>query len=212
MTNRDGRHMGSLMVWTAVLLIGCGTREAAAPGGGAATSEGAAPAGEGAVGEGTASEGAVAVENAAIPADAQRIGEAITVVTAPITLADMRANPADYFEKTLLVEGTAAAVCQAKGCWMTITDGVGEPIWVRWSSGCGGAYAFPKEAAGKHVILQGSFYAKEISPADAEHLAGESGTLKADEIAGSTYEINATACVVMPAATEAASEPAAQPS
>lgn len=153
---------------------------------------------------------AAAVENAAIPADALRIGDAITVATAPVTLAQVRANPPDFFEKTLLIEGTAAAVCQAKGCWMTITDGQGEPIWVRWSTGCGGTYAFPKDCAGRHVVLQGSFYPKEISPADAEHIAAESGTMKAEDIAGKTFEINATACVVLPqaAGTEAPAVPA----
>ena len=182
--------MGAVMMAAA----GCGNREPAAPGKTAAAPE--APA---------------AVENAAIPADATRIGDAITVATAPVTLADVRANPSAYFEKTLLVEGTAAAVCQAKGCWMTITDGNGEPIWVRWSTGCGGDYAFPKDAAGRKVLLQGSFYPKEISPADAEHLAEESGTLKADEIAGQTFEINATACVVLPEAAAAAPPDAPAP-
>jgi len=140
-----------------------------------------------------------------------RIGDAITVADAPVTLAQVRANPEAFFEKTLLIEGTAAAVCQAKGCWMTITDGQGEPIWVRWSTGCGGNYAFPKDAAGHHVVLQGSFYPKEISPADAEHLAEESGTLKAEEIAGKTFEINATAFVLFPGEPAAAADPAAAP-
>jgi hypothetical protein len=164
----------------ALLLPGCAPREGSAP----AT--------------GTPSAEVAATEAPSLPPGASRIGEAITVTTAPVQLAAVRANPSAYFDKTLLVEGTAAAVCQAKGCWMTITDGQGEPIWVRWSSGCGGAYAFPKDAAGRRVILQGSFYAKEISPADAEHLAGESGGMAAAEIAGPTFEINATACVLLP--------------
>lgn len=177
--------------------IGCAQREAAAP----AADEGIGGAG--------GAPAAVAVENAALPADATRIGDAITVADAPVTLAQVRANPEAFFEKTLLIEGTAAAVCQAKGCWMTITDGQGEPIWVRWSTGCGGNYAFPKDAAGHHVVLQGSFYPKEISPADAEHLAEESGTLKAEDIAGETFEINATAFVLFPGEPAAAADPAA---
>lgn len=182
-----------------IAALGCATREAAPPSGEGKETAGGAPA------------AAVAVENPALPPDAVRIGDAITVDTAPVTLAQVRANPSAYFEKTLLVEGTAAAVCQAKGCWMTITDGQGEPIWVRWSTGCGGNYAFPKDAAGRHVVLQGSFYPKEISPADAEHLAQESGTLKAEDIAGQTFEINATAFVLFPGeADPAAPGPAAE--
>ncbi len=178
---------------------------------GCAARETAPPAGEGTGTAGGAPAVAAAVENPALPADAVRIGDAITVDTAPVTLAQVRANPEAFFEKTLLIEGTAAAVCQAKGCWMTITDGQGEPIWVRWSTGCGGNYAFPKDAAGHHVVLQGSFYPKEISPADAEHLAGESGTLKAEEIAGKTFEINATAFVLFPGGPAATADPAAAP-
>ena len=59
------------------------------------------------------------------------------------------------------------------------------------------------------MILQGSFYAKEISPEDAEHLASESGSMQADDIAGQTYEINATACVVLPDEAGVATEPEA---
>ncbi|MFN8180031.1 MAG: DUF4920 domain-containing protein [bacterium] len=133
-----------------------------------------------------------------IPANATSIGEAITV-TSPVKLADVRANPQSYFDKIVLVEATAAASCQAKGCWMTITDGAGEPVWVRWSTGCGGKYAFPKDVAGKTVLVQGSFHATEISAEDAEHLAKESGKLEAKAIAGKALEMSATACVVLPA-------------
>jgi hypothetical protein len=117
----------------------------------------------------------------------------------PVKLAAVKANPSDYFEKTILVEATASAICQAKGCWMTITDGEGEPIWVRWSSGCGGKYAFPKDAAGRTIIVQGSFYEKEIDEAAAEHLAAENETLDKDAIVGKTFEMNATGCVLLPA-------------
>ncbi|MGQ0721707.1 MAG: DUF4920 domain-containing protein, partial [Candidatus Eiseniibacteriota bacterium] len=121
-----------------------------------------------------------------------------TSAGASAKLAAVLAEPAKYFEKTIVVEATAAAVCQSKGCWMTITDGEAEPIWVRWSSGCGGQYAFPKDAAGRRVLVQGSFYEKEIAPADAAHLAAESKGLVAEDIAGKTYEMNATAFVLLP--------------
>lgn len=117
----------------------------------------------------------------------------------PVKLAAVQADPTAYFEKTILVEATAAAICQARGCWMTITDGEGEPIWVRWSSGCGGKYAFPKDAAGRRMIVQGSFYEKEIDAAAAEHLAAENETIDKDAIVGKTFEMNATGCVVLPA-------------
>jgi hypothetical protein len=146
----------------------------------------------------TPAAGSAAVTSS-IPAGLTVIGEAME--NGPrVTLAEIRKDPTRYFEQTLLVEGTAADVCQVKGCWLTLSDGAGEPIWVRWSSGCGGAYSFPKDAAGKRMLVQGSLYAKTISEADAEHLAAESEGLEAAEIAGDTFEINATACVVLASA------------
>ena len=135
-----------------------------------------------------------------LPEGAQVLGEAITVTDAPVPLATVRANPENYFEKTLLVESTAQDICQQAGCWMTIVDGDGEPIWVRWATGCGGQYSFPKDASGRRMLVQGSFYPKEIDPEDAEHIAGESPGMKMDveEIAGKTFEMNATACVLLP--------------
>jgi hypothetical protein len=50
------------------------------------------------------------------------------------------------------------------------------------------------------MLVQGSLYAKTISEADAEHLAAESEGLEAAQIAGDTFEINATACVVLASA------------
>ncbi|NNE44746.1 MAG: hypothetical protein HKN12_11105, partial [Gemmatimonadetes bacterium] len=55
------------------------------------------------------------------------------------------------------------------------------------------------DLAGQRVLIQGSFYAKEIDTDAAEHLAAESKDLKAEEIVGKTYEMNATACVILPA-------------
>lgn len=137
------------------------------------------------------------------PEGATLVGEEITVEK-PVQLAVVKKSPADYFEQTILVEATAANVCQSKGCWMTMTDGEGEPIWVRWSSGCGGKYAFPKDASGKRVVIQGSIYEKEIDAAAAEHLAEESENMKAEEITGKTLEMNATAFVILPGEKEEA--------
>jgi len=99
------------------------------------------------------------------------------------------ATPENFFDQTLLVEATVVVVCQKKGCWMQIED-EGHNAMVRWEAGCGGKYAFPKDAAGKRVLIQGSFYKKKISPEDAEHLQEESGGKLA--LASETYEFNAS--------------------
>lgn len=104
------------------------------------------------------------------------------------------ANPSNYFEQTVLVEATVVAVCQKAGCWMQIEDGGTKPM-VRWESGCGGQYEFPKDLAGKRVLIQGSFYPKSITPADIEHLQEEAG--RDIEIAAEGYEFNASAVLVI---------------
>ena len=139
------------------------------------------------------------------PEGSVHVGEALEAKER-VTLTQVRATPEKYFEQTIFVEATAVDVCQAKGCWMTVKDGEVEPIWVAWNTGCGGKYAFPKDVAGKRILVQGSFYEKEISEKDAEHLAEESQGLKADEIAGKTYEMNATAVIILPAAEEEKAE------
>jgi hypothetical protein len=104
------------------------------------------------------------------------------------------AEPAKFFEQTVLVEATIKAVCQSKGCWMQIED-EGKTAMVRWESGCGGKYAFPFDAAGKRVLIQGSFYPKKISAEDAKHLEEEAGG-KLD-IKREGYEFNASAVMIL---------------
>jgi hypothetical protein len=104
------------------------------------------------------------------------------------------ASPEDYLEQTLLVEATVTAVCIKKGCWMQIEDG-GRKAMVRWESGCGGKYAFPAEAVGRRVVIQGSFYPKTISAEDAEHLQSESAD--GVVIAREGYELNASAVLLL---------------
>lgn len=128
----------------------------------------------------------------ALPAG-QSIGEAMPT-RAVHALAAVAQHPADYYERTLLVSGRVTAVCQTKGCWMKLADGSAEAM-VRWEAGCGGQYAFPKDAAGKRVIVQGSYYAKTISPADAEHLRAEAGGRV--DFPQQTHELNASAVLIV---------------
>jgi hypothetical protein len=225
-SHRRQSRTGLALVSIAALALGLAAAACSGPPSGdpaagdpaAAAGEMAATGSEGSeTGNGLAGETTAAAPTAAVPTDAAAtaartwpdgslvIGEPIQA-GAPVKLAAVKADPTAYFEKTILVEATAAAVCQAKGCWMTVTDadGAGEPIWVRWSSGCGGQYAFPKDAAGRTIIVQGSFYEKEIDEAAAEHLAAENETIDKDAIVGKTFEMNATGCVLLPAEAKGA--------
>jgi len=111
-----------------------------------------------------------------------------------VHFAVVDAAPEKFFDQTLLVEATVVAVCQKMGCWMQIEDR-GRSALVRWESGCGGQYAFPKDAAGKRILIQGSFYKKTLSAEDAEHLKQESGGKL--ELPLETYEFNASAVRIL---------------
>jgi hypothetical protein len=129
---------------------------------------------------------------ASVP-DGTRYGEPVRSREV-VAYSVVESAPADYVDQTLLVEATVTAVCTNRGCWMQVADG-GETAMVRWETGCGGRYAFPTDAVGKRVLIQGSFSPKTISPEEAEHLQGEGGAGKVT--AGETWELNATAVVVL---------------
>lgn len=104
------------------------------------------------------------------------------------------ASPQAYFDRVLLVEAEVTEVCRVGHCWMQIAD-EGKTALVRWETGCGGKYEFPVAAIGKRVLIQGSFYPKELDADEREHLVEESsGGL---EIRPDPYEFNASAILIL---------------
>jgi hypothetical protein len=71
----------------------------------------------------------------------------------------------------------------------------GKVALVRWETGCGGKYAFPLDWTGKRVLIQGSFYPKKVSEADAEHMREEAG--RKVDIPRDGYEFNASAVMLL---------------
>lgn len=110
-----------------------------------------------------------------------------------VPFATIDANPAAYFEKTVLVEATVTAVCQTAGCWMQVED-QGRTAVVRWESGCGGQFAFPPGAVGRRVLIQAVFVPKPFTEEQAEHIQAEAA--EGVTIARSAYEFNASAVLV----------------
>ncbi len=110
-----------------------------------------------------------------------------------VQFATVHADPSAFYERTVLVEATATAVCKKAGCWMQIED-QGQKAMVRWESGCGGKYKFP-EVVGQRVLIQGSFYPKTITQEDAEHIEEEAGG--GVEIEREGYEFNASSVLVL---------------
>lgn len=108
-----------------------------------------------------------------------------------LPFAEVDADPEPYFNRSLLVVGEIQAVCQHAGCWMQIAD-EGRVATVRWETGCGGAYSFPKDAVGRTVVVQGTFYPNE---ADVDHLSAEAGDV--GEVSESAYEFNASSILLV---------------
>jgi len=98
-----------------------------------------------------------------------------------VLLADMASQ--DSVQVT--VEATVTEVCQAKGCWMSLTSSTSSeanPMMVRFKD-----YGFfvPKDIAGRKVIITGKAY-REVTPIEElRHYAEDAGKSK-EEIAAIT--------------------------
>jgi hypothetical protein len=106
-----------------------------------------------------------------------------------VALADLVKSPDAYKGKVVRTEGTIAAVCQEKGCWMTLKTGE-TTVRVRFKD-----YAFfvPKDVAGATVVVEGLFEMKTVAEATAKHYAGETPGGKPAEIKGDQKEYSFTA-------------------
>lgn len=81
-------------------------------------------------------------------------------------------NAAKSENKPFKIRGTVKDVCQMKGCWMTLENGNGIPVRVRFKD-----YAFfvPKDIHGQEVVVKGVAVKKELSEKMARHYAKDAG-------------------------------------
>ncbi|MFD2720252.1 DUF4920 domain-containing protein [Hymenobacter monticola] len=80
--------------------------------------------------------------------------------------------------------GKASAVCQAKGCWMTLPTADGKQMRVRFKD-----YAFfvPKDLSGHEVVVSGWAYRSTVPKSELQHYAKDAG--KSDqEVAAITQD------------------------
>ena len=85
----------------------------------------------------------------------------------PTPLADVLASP--EAGRPVRLEGTIAAVCRRKGCWMELRQGE-SAVHVTFE---GYSFFLPKDAAGSDVVLEGKVIVKAPDPDDVKHLKGE---------------------------------------
>jgi hypothetical protein len=105
--------------------------------------------------------------------DGKHFGEVITAdnaINMATLLQKMGASGSD--EMKAKVEGQVEAVCQAKGCWMTIKRPDGETMRVKFKD-----YGFfvPKDVGGKTVVVEGIAKKETTSVAELQHYAEDEG-------------------------------------
>ncbi len=103
-----------------------------------------------------------------------------------VALADLVKDPAAWAGKTVRTEGTVSAVCQEKGCWMTLKSG-DRSVRITFKD-----YGFfvPKDSAGATAVMEGVFKVKTIPEATAKHYAGETPGGKPEAIKGDQKELS----------------------
>lgn len=97
-------------------------------------------------------------------------GKGVELKTAPVSLAEGVKAGGD-----VVIKGKIGTVCQAAGCWFTVNDGKNEAR-VTFNH----AFAIPKKAGQREVLIQGKVSEREISVAEARHYAEDSGMSEAE--------------------------------
>jgi hypothetical protein len=115
---------------------------------------------------------ATSARTATAVAPDEAFGGTITIArTNSVTVSDA-IKETRLHAKPILVRGTISDVCQRKGCWLMVTDGV-EEMRVTFKD-----YAFfvPTDSDGRNVMIEGVVTEEEISEGAAKHYASESIT------------------------------------
>ncbi|MCB2410100.1 DUF4920 domain-containing protein [Hymenobacter lucidus] len=119
-------------------------------------------------------------ETAATPAVTESAAPAISGKTYGAAITAAGARPISELREVLGTQdsaqvklvGTAAEVCQAKGCWLTMTTAEGKPMRVRFKD-----YAFfvPKDISGKTIVVNGWAHRETVPVEDLQHYAKDAG-------------------------------------
>ena len=102
-------------------------------------------------------------------------GQAYGAAVSPTGALPMSALPAALSARDsaqVKLVGTASAVCQARGCWMTLPTADGQEMRVRFRD-----YAFfvPKNLSGHEVVVSGWAYRRTVPKSELRHYAQDAG-------------------------------------
>lgn len=96
-------------------------------------------------------------------------GDPLPPDAVPVSIASALADADAHDDAPRAFSGRVGRVCQTKGCWMILTEG---DAMVRVMTGH--RYFLPKDASGDAVVY-GTLVRKEMSPAQAAHMAKDAG-------------------------------------
>lgn len=92
-----------------------------------------------------------------------------------VPVAKVIANPSAYDGKFIRVAGKVASVCEAKGCWLRMSEsGQGETLFVKFTCPVDGRL-IPMDAVGHSVVVEGTLKVEQMSEAEAKHYAEDAG-------------------------------------
>ena len=102
-----------------------------------------------------------------------QLGKPLTL-DKPVTLATLLSSADSLTGKTVQVSGKVTEVCEAMGCWMSLTDADGHLLRIKVDDG---VIVFPKTAIGKNAVAEGKLEKFELTReqviAEAKHEAEE---------------------------------------
>lgn len=129
-----------------------------------------------------------------------KLGKPLTVKE-PVAIATLLAHADDYVGRTIQVKGKITEVCQMMGCWMELSNDVGQKVRIKVNDG---EIEFPKDAAGKTAVAEGKFskiqLTREQAIAQAKEEAAEKGKTfhpKSVKRGITLYQIQGTGAVVL---------------
>jgi len=147
--------------------------------------------------DGASAPAAPASTDATGPMTWVNYGAEATIETAPIKASDFLADPATHVDKTILVEGTVADVCQKKGCWMVLAEGDKSIRVLTKDHG----FAVAMDSTGQTCRIEGVVKAKEIKADEVAHFESESANkdlIPEKKVKGKmTYELVASSVQIL---------------
>ncbi len=96
---------------------------------------------------------------------------------AAIAVEAVLADSTLYTGKVVTLAGTVHAVCQMKGCWLTLQSLDGQSVRVDVARTDDGDYAFtvPKDISGRHAIARGILQKAHTDAATQHHYDEDAG-------------------------------------